>query len=202
MAGGYRNENFLVVHLFSRLNCRIYSVFSKMNERKAFEEIFREHYTALCNYAAKLVHDTDVAEEIVQDLFVQLLEKNSLDTVDFVDRFLIRSVKFKCIDFLRKRSNSPVVNLDKATENNQIALESEQEVEALFHYLVAKLPPKTQEVFLLVRESGLSYQEAAVKLNISVKTVEAQMSRALDKMRTALKQHGYLSVFYFSLFLK
>lgn len=175
-----------------------------MARPKKFEEIFHEHYEALCNYAARLVRDDDMAEEIVQDLFVQFLESKSLENVEHVDRFLIRSVKFKCIDFLRRQANARVITVNHAVESQQasVEVESEEETEALFHYLVAKLPPKTREVFLLVRQSGLTYQEAAEKLEISVKTVEAQMSRALDKMRSALKEHGYLSCLYFTFLLK
>jgi RNA polymerase sigma-70 factor, ECF subfamily len=175
-----------------------------MGHPRTFEETFHEHYAALCNYATRLVHDADVAEEIVQDLFVQLLEKKSLNKVEQIDHFLIRSVKFKCIDFLRKKTSSLAMTMSHTVESSQVVVdaESEEETEALFLYLVAKLPPKTREVFLLIRQSGLTYQEAAEKLEISVKTVEAQMSRALNKMRIALKEHGYLSLLYFTFFVK
>jgi len=173
----------------------------RMDDKKPFEEIFQEYYSPLCNYALKLVNDFEVAEEIVQDLFVQLLEKQTLDEVVYVDRFLIRSVKFKCIDFLRRRKNAGVVTFEHLAESDLIDNEelSGEEINALFHYLAAKLPPKTREVFLLVRQSELSYKETAEKLNISVKTVENQMSRALKKMNMFLKAHGYLSSLFFFL---
>lgn len=169
-----------------------------------FEEIFHEHYSPLCNYATKIVKAHDVAEEIVQDLFVQLLEKKSLEGVEYIDRFLIRSVKFKCIDFLRRQQNSKLVAFDHLIESNVAdnTIDSEEELEALFNYLVAKLPPKTREVFLLIRQSGLSYKDAANQLGISDKTVENQMSRALKKMRALLKDAGYLSLACFPLYLK
>jgi RNA polymerase sigma-70 factor (ECF subfamily) len=175
-----------------------------MHNNYSFEKIFHEHYSPLCNYAAKIVKEYDLAEEIVQDLFVHLLEKNSLEGVEHVDRFLLRSVKFKCIDFLRKQKKSNQVVFEHLLQTDVLENEisSEEEVEALFDYLVAKLPPKTKEVFLLVRQSGLSYKEAAAQLHISDKTVENQMSRALKKLRMLLKDAGYLSWIYLSIFLK
>jgi RNA polymerase sigma-70 factor (ECF subfamily) len=62
----------------------------------------------------------------------------------------------------------------------------------LLHYFAAKLPPKTKQVFLLSRESNLTYKEIAEKLHISIKTVEAQMTRALRKMRSILKEQRFL----------
>ena len=170
-----------------------------MDKKKTFEEIFQEYYSPLCNYALKFVNDFEIAEEIIQDLFVQLLEKQTLDDVVYMDRFLIRSVKFKCIDYLRRKKSASIVTFEHLAESDLINSEelSSEEINALFHYLVAKLPPKTREVFLLVRQSELSYKETAEKLNISVKTVENQMSRALKKMSTFLKAHGYLSSLLF-----
>jgi RNA polymerase sigma-70 factor (ECF subfamily) len=172
-----------------------------MKNSKAFEKIFHEHYSPLCNFAVKIVNDFDIAEEIVQDLFVQLLENKSLDKVEFIDRFLIRSVKFKCIDFLRKKQTSNHVAFEQLTESDLVSenIESEEELHALFDYLIANLPPKTKEVFLLVRQSGLSYKEVAAKLKISDKTVENQMSRALKKIRLFLKGYGYLSFLYIAI---
>jgi RNA polymerase sigma-70 factor, ECF subfamily len=169
------------------------------NRRKKFEDIFHEHYAPLCNYAAKIVRDFEAAEEIVQDLFVNLLDNQALDKVEHIDRFLIRSVKFRCIDFIRRKEKLHTIPLEYLEENDVVDSEpdSEEEIHALFLYMVAKLPPKTKEVFMLVRQTGLSYKEAAEKLDISIKTVENQMSRAFKKMRTFLKDYGYTAFLYF-----
>lgn len=174
-----------------------------MKNNPAFEQIFHTYYSPLCNYATKILHNDEVAEEVVQDLFVQLLEKGTLNTVEHIDRFLLRSTKFKCIDFLRKQQKLQLIPYEQqmesepATEND---LNSEEEMEALFHYFVAKLPEKTREIFLLIRKSGMSYKEVAEELEISVKTVENQMSRALRKMRGILKDYGYLSTCFITFF--
>jgi RNA polymerase sigma-70 factor (ECF subfamily) len=166
-----------------------------MKSNPTFEQIFHAYYSPLCNYAAKILNDDDLAEEVVQDLFVQLLEKGTLDTVEHLDRFLLRSTKFKCIDFLRKHQKAQLISYEQKPEEEPAddELASEEQIDALFHYFVAKLPIKTREVFLLIRKSGLTYKEAAEELDISVKTIENQMSRALRKMRDILKDYGYLS---------
>lgn len=174
-----------------------------MHEKQLIERIFHEHYSPLCNYAAKILGDFDQAEEVVQGLFVELLEKGALAGVNNPERFLLRSTKFKCIDYLRK-TRSLLSALEPLSSEpmpiQEAGYETEEELEALFHYFIARLPPKTREVFLLVRKSGLSYREVADELGISEKTVENQMSRALKKMRTLLKDYGYLSSLYFGNF--
>jgi RNA polymerase sigma-70 factor (ECF subfamily) len=158
------------------------------------ESIFHQYYSPLCNYATKIISDSTIAEDIVQDLFVQLWENEKLESIENTERFLLRATKYKCIDYLRtKRINSeiPIENLPEIiyTENKEI---NEEDIEPLFYYYTSKLPPKTREIFLLSRKSGLTYKEIANDLNISVKTVENQMSRALRIMRDLLKDNELL----------
>lgn len=161
---------------------------------RTVEELFVAFYSPLCNFALKYVSDSFVAEEIVQNLFIDIWEKDSFKNIENPERYLIRGVKFKCIDFLRK--DDPTVSQDSITElgaedTNEL---QEEDIEPLLHYFAAKLPPKTREVFLLSRQSGLSYKEIAEELDISPKTVENQMSRALRMMKTLLKDSDYLSL--------
>lgn len=157
------------------------------------ENIFNEFYSPLCNYATKIVNDAHLAEDIVQELFVQLWEKEKLKNIESPEKFLLRSVKFKCIDFLRKNSNETVEinsNLHKDITTETLML-NEEDVEPLLYYFASKLPQKTQEVFLLSRKSGLTYAQIAEELEISVKTVEAHISKALNIMRSLLKEHDF-----------
>ena len=79
--------------------------------------------------------------------------------------------------------------------NSQIL--QEEDIEPLIYYFAAKLPPKTREIFLMSRMSDKSYKEIALDQQISVKTVEAHMSKALKIMRATLKNHGFFSVLVF-----
>ena len=161
------------------------------------EEIFHQHYSALCNYATAVVKDKMTAEDLVQNLFIQLWQNNKLDTIENPERFLLKATKFKCIDFLRSNKNKQTVELSEIEKPDyQTPSEiSEADIDPLLHYFAAKLPPKTQMVFLKSRKAGMTYKEIAADMNISVKTVENQMGRALRQMKMLLKEHYFLSLF-------
>ncbi len=164
---------------------------------KKIENMFHQFYSPLCNYAYKIVNDDFIAEEIVQSLFIQLFEKINWNEIRQIEPYLLRCVKFKCIDYLRKETRYQTTDLKglqdlTATGHQEI---TEDDIEPLFHYYAAKLPPKTREVFLLNRQGGLTYKEIAEELNISVKTVEGQMNRALKKMKDLLKDFPLLLSF-------
>ena len=158
------------------------------------ENIFHQYYSPLCNYALKIIRDDAMSEDIVQNLFIQLWESNKLSGAKNVERFLLRAVKYKCIDYLRTKKTKNEVSLQNFDNLKSISVNelSEEEIEPLFHYFAAKLPVKTREVFLLSRKSGLTYKEIAEEMDISVKTVENQMGRALRKMKELLKEQKYL----------
>jgi RNA polymerase sigma-70 factor, ECF subfamily len=159
---------------------------------KTFENIFHQYYSPLCNYAARIIHDNDNAEDIVQALFIQLLEKNNLNSIQNKEAYLLRSVRFKCIDFLRRKKTTTSLEDLKEEASSEFYEISEEDIEPLFHYYAAKLPPKIREVFLLSRVSKLTYKEIAEELNLSQKTVENQMGSAMKKLRVILKDEYYL----------
>lgn len=160
--------------------------------KSTIEKIFHRYYSPLCNYAAKIISDDNTAEDIVQALFIQLYEKNRLNLIDNIEGYLLKSVRFKCIDYIRNKNRQKTEELNELyTESINLPHEiTEEEIEPLFHYYAAKLPPKTREVFLLSRVSKLTYKEIAKELNISQKTVENQMGSALKKLRKVVgKEH-------------
>ncbi len=142
------------------------------------------------------MHDDTAAEEIVQKLFIELWEKNSLENVKNEEPFLLKSVKNRCLDYLRSKKLKKEIRLEELPEER--AAEpgdlKEEDILPLLHYFASRLPPKTREVFLLSRSNGLSYKEIADEMGISVKTVENQMSRALKNMKTLLKDHPLLYI--------
>lgn len=158
---------------------------------KKIEKVFHRYYSPLCNYAAKIIGNSHDAEDLVQTLFIQLYQRNKLTNIENIEHYLLRSIKFKCIDFIRKQQNiSPVDILPdiSSSENTEI---TEADIEPLFHYYAAKLPPKTREVFLMSRVGQMSYKEIAKELNISQKTVENQIGSALKKLKSILNTEHY-----------
>ena len=161
---------------------------------KEFEKLFHLFYSPLCNYAMKITGDSDSAEDIVQNLFIQLWENNRLNDVVNTEHFLLKAVKFKCIDYLRTKKADLFISLDNIEDSAFISTNDlkDEDIEPLFCYFAAKLPPKTREVFLLSRKSGMTYKEIAEELGISVKTVENQMGRALRILKELLKDQKLL----------
>lgn len=162
--------------------------------KQEFEHIFHRFYSPLCNYASKILGNSHDAEDLVQSLFIQLHNKNMLHTINNIESYLLRCVKFKCIDFMRTRhlsSNIELIPDESGTEMQEI---TEADIEPLFYYYAAKLPPKTREVFLLSRIGQMTYKEIAAELNVSQKTVENQMGSALKKLKSILQKEHYFMI--------
>jgi RNA polymerase sigma-70 factor (ECF subfamily) len=149
----------------------------------------------LCNYAAKIIKEDGVVEDIVQNVFISIWESGKFDKIENHEGFLLRAVKYKCIDYLRLKkitSDIPLETISEQTPPKTSSDIAEEDIEPLLHFFASKLPPKTREVFLLSRKSGMTYKEISVELDISVKTVENQMGRALRILRKVLKDYDIL----------
>jgi len=143
-----------------------------------------------------ILKDKHAAEDIVQSIFVQLWENDKIPSLENPEAYLLRCVKYKCIDYRRGARHRHELSFDDLPE---LLVESnldlaEEDIIPILHFFAAKLPPKMQKVFLLSRTNGLSYKQIADQENISVKTVENQMGSALKKLRQLLIDHHYLSI--------
>jgi RNA polymerase sigma-70 factor (ECF subfamily) len=165
-----------------------------MLDNESFEMLFRDHYKDLCFYAIRYVKDYEVSREIVQDCYVRMWEKRaSIDLSKPVRSYLSTSVRNTCLNWLRdhRKFNSNLLDLEELTtdpDGMQPDKLVEEEVRAGIESAIEALPEKCREVFILNRYENLKYQEIADRLNISVKTVETQMSKALQHMRIRLKE--------------
>ena len=173
-----------------------------INIEKAYEEMFREHFTALTYFAQKYTGDTDSSKEIVHNVFVNIWEKR--DDFDFgkaAKSYLFTSVYNRCMNFLRdgkkltSRDDESVYIPEEGEYHDTMEV---AELDAHIKRALAKLPEKCREVFQLNRFEGKKYAEIAEQLNISVKTVEGQMSKALKILREELKD--YLFILWILLF--
>lgn len=158
---------------------------------KNIDQIFYTYYSPLCNYAWKIIGNKDDAEDLVQAFFIQFIQNKNQKDIQLTEAYLIKSIKYKCIDFLRSQKNK--FETHALPEHLSILPHeiTEDEIEPLFYYYAAKLPPKTREVFLLSRVSKLTYKEIAEELNVSQKTVENQMGSALKKLKVLLNEEHY-----------
>lgn len=166
-----------------------------------FDQIFLKFYSPLCNYVAKILMDDILAEDVVQELFIGLWEKDDLDKVENIEAYLLRAAKYKSIDVLRKMKRSAtIIPIDEGTINltSNVETTDYHDIEPMFAYLVAQLPQKTKEAFELSRIDGLSYKEIAEIQGLSVKTIENQIGNALKILRTSIKNvPTFLTILFF-----
>lgn len=162
------------------------------DDHTAFEIIFRNFYKSLCAYSKQLVVCPQLAEEIVDDVFCNLWRNRKKIQINTSFRaYLITSIRNRSLDSLRKRKDIKVYVLDHAD-----AVEAEQsigcdgliyeELRSQIDGAIATLPQQCRLIFRMSREQDLSYRDIAVKLNISVKTVDTQIGRALKHIRKSI----------------
>lgn len=166
-------------------------------DRKKFEELFREHFVHLCNFAGQYVSDHDAAKDITQKVFINLWEnRDKIDVRQSVISYLFTSVKNRSLNYLRdhKKYRSRILDLDCSDVELSIPEES-MEMEDLRRRIRATLdllPEKCRVVFEMSRYEDKKYREIAEELNISQKTVEAHMSKAIKSLREQLKEYIHL----------
>ena len=174
-------------------------VFKKIKEGniEAFESLFRSCYEPLCRYAYRFVENMETAEEIVQDLFYTLWkERQNLQVFTSVNGYLYRSVKNKSLQQIEKLKirdeycKQYLRNDDIETFTPQEELEY-KELEQQIEETLYRLPERRQKIFRMNRMEGKKYNEIALELHISVKTVEAEISKALRELRK--KYHSIYS---------
>ncbi|HYF70839.1 MAG TPA: RNA polymerase sigma-70 factor [Ohtaekwangia sp.] len=167
----------------------------KAGDITAFEMLFRTYYQPLCNYAYTFVQDRDEAEEIVQSAFLSIWEKREmLEIRTAVKPYLYAMVRNACLNVLKHQK----VKLQHAELELAVAERSSEsvartvmasELEHNIFRAMEALPQQCRIIFKLSRFEELKYAEIAAELNISIKTVENQMGKALKIMREQLKEY-------------
>jgi RNA polymerase sigma-70 factor, ECF subfamily len=173
----------------------------------AFEMIFKTYYQPLCNYAYSFVHDRDEAEEIVQATFLSVWEKKDNLTIHTgVKPYLYAMVRNAALNVLKHekiKQQHATVELAVAERSAESVTRTvmASELEDRIYKALNKLPEQCRLVFKLSRFEELKYAEIAEQLNISIKTVENQMGKALKIMREQLKDYLPLLIVFMNGFL-
>lgn len=180
----------------------------KRGKSYAFDFFFNYYYPGLCVYAQKLnpVSEQE-SKDLVQDVFVKFWNDREKTEILFSIRsYLFVSVKNKCFDLHRKKNTN--FKVQEITKDLDITDESFDtyvlsELESLFDKSLEKLPERCREIFELSRLQGLKNREIAAKLNLSEKTVENQMTKALHILKEELRDYlPMLVLFEFFDFLR
>ena len=155
----------------------------------SFEQIYRDQFTRLCRLAYRMLGDGDVAEDIVQSVFLRSWEKDRLSHVDQPGGYLKRAVINACLNHLDTYFSKHVIGIDQVEE--PIAEESKPADLSVFQtqldLAIRRLPPKCQVIFTLSRFEGMTSAEIATHLNASTRTIENQIGIALRKLRVDLQ---------------
>jgi RNA polymerase sigma-70 factor (ECF subfamily) len=166
----------------------------KAGDRESFNQVFRRYYSPMVRFCIRYVADSDIASEIVQDLFVKLWsnrEKISFNTS--FESYMLTSVRNSALTYINKERSHAEANLRVFSEESDNTDPSEtlqsNNLEESYRKILKDMPEKRREVFLASRYDGLKYSEIAEKLGISQKTVEAQMSAAIKQLKDGLKAY-------------
>ncbi len=173
------------------------------DSRRAVELLFDRYYDELCRAAYRIVADAHIAEDLVQDTFLNLWKKSHRIKVEgSVRAYLRRAVVNRSLNYLRDRKPAfdrpaPLTGLDAGLSAPPAQKLSAEELQVEIDRAVDALPERCRLVFILSRFEDMSYQEIAEALSISPKTVENQIVKALAQLRQTLKPYlltGLLAV--------
>lgn len=164
----------------------------RAGETSAFDAIFRANYALLVRVAEAMLRDRGSAEEIAQDVMLELWRRReSLDVTESVRGYLLQATRNRSLNALRHRAierrSEPQLTDGVSRLPSTDAAVRERELEVAIHAAMGELPERCRQVFELSRIDGLKYAEIATRLGISVKTVEVQMGKALRILREHLR---------------
>lgn len=157
-----------------------------------FEQVFREHFKALHGYAYKILDDSDTAEEAVQQVFLRFWERDWENVIHTsVKSYLYKSVYYECLNVIKRgHLKQRYATHQQQHGNVETYIDgAEKELKNQLHVALSKLPEKSRVVFEMSRFQELKYHEIAAVLELSLKTVEGHMTKALRHLRVHLADY-------------
>ena len=162
----------------------------KEGDIKAFERIFRQYYTPLNLYAFSITGQKETAEEIIQDVFYILWkDREKMQILQSLRSYLYKSVKNRSLQYIehlhvREQYRENVLKqTGSMAEPSPDELLEYKELENLLAQTIQKLPERCRQIFHMHRMNGIKNKDIAERLSISVKTVEAEMTKAYRALR-------------------
>jgi len=178
----------------------------RSGDRRAYDALYNRFYKKLCSFSYKYVRDYNVAEEIVQTLIFRLWDKKeTLQLNGHLQPYLFRSVYNNSLEFIRRRKNAPQFNQYDALSERDSLVEFDNIIEYVelgkkITIIKEQLPSQTREIFEMNRSKGLKYVQIAEKLDVSTKTVEYHMSKALKHFKDNLSEYLVVVILFISHF--
>lgn len=164
----------------------------KQDNKEAFSLLFQKYYTDLVLFCGNFVRDKSSCEDIVQSIFLKLWnDRKSIRIETSLKSYLLRAVRNSCFDefrhleIVRQYESDPDHSVLDCYDTDNYILYSD--LSAHLQQALDQLPAAYREAFEMNRFEGLKYREIAVRLNVSERTVEVRVSKALEMLRKLLK---------------
>ena len=177
-------------------------------DQYAFTLLFKSYQQYIFVYGRKLTRSDEMAEEIVQDVFLKLwINREALKSVDNIGAYLNTLTKNHSLNVLRKlarvaKSDEQVKMRVTELDNSTVQQLNYNETKQMIDEVVAKLPEQQRRVYTYCHIEGMKYEEVAAEMNISARTVQAHMTQALKKIREHLRDHAVAYPLLAAIFLK
>jgi RNA polymerase sigma-70 factor (ECF subfamily) len=173
---------------------------------QAFNELFDRYAKRLYHFSFGYLKSAEDAEEIVQEVFMKIWNNRmELLVQASIDSYIFTIAKNGILNTIRKlKSEQAYLNYIKINPGKNILLDDElnfNELEKAYNASIEQLSPRRREIYLLSKVHSFSNLEVSVKMNISVKTVENQMTSALAEIRKKMRSLGFCGIIFFDLFL-
>ena len=173
------------------------------DNREAFEQLYHRHWFHLYQSAFYILRETAASKDVVQDIFIWLWENRTTLDISNVKGYLKAAVRFKVANCIRSgniresffNEVSKLNPGEPSTSTDDVV--SLKELQTIIRKAILQLPDKCREVYLLSRDEGLTNRQIAERLGISVKTVEAQMSIALKRLRSTIGLYFIVQLVWF-----
>ncbi len=170
----------------------------RAGDKSVLQTLFNNHYKEVCRTIYRFVSDQAQAEDLAQEVFIRLWQKkDTLDINTSFGAYLHRMAINEALSFLRKTKRqagkieeiggNPIPSAYEETDGEEILIQ--KELKDQVSSAIDGLPPRCKAIFQLSRFEQLTYREISEKLDISIKTVEHQMGKALKTLRISLKHH-------------
>lgn len=185
--------NLSDMELMSRLNS---------SDNRAFTEIYDRYWKQMLQIAWNHTQRSDIAKDIVHDVFMSLWERKHNFNADCIAAYLATSIKFQCFKFYQKEQRRSKLALQNYRFEEKVLDEQEWDAAFLRDFIegiVEEMPPRCKLIFRYSRNEGLNNREIAKKTNITEKGVEKTLGRALKIIRVELKNYGLSITFFMSL---
>lgn len=160
-----------------------------------FRKYYELYYDQLCHFLNFYTQDITIIEDVLQEVYLKLWENRDEIEIQYIKTYLFHAAKNRVLNHLRDEQNRHYLlenwfNQQQQEKQGKECYDLEQ-FTTLLYKAIEQLPEKCQEIFLLSRQEKLTYKQIAEKLDISVKTVEAQMGIALKRIRETLSTASF-----------